>query len=201
MLIIAYEEQELPFDLDIEAVRLKSNENETTVLALAADQSLYGLQRSRAGTSVAQSIKYLRDQFSDHGDFRVRQTVASIDDNAAHDPVKARLLVATMLSYLGAEAPQLALPSWPGRYPDPAAKRCFHVTAFGPAWSNTTSQVVKQACGTGIVYVRGDQVLARTSSARSGMRSAAPRISSSTSPDSTPTWLSNSASLTPWAET
>ena len=159
-LIVAYDEQELPFDLDIEAVRVKSNDNETTVLALATDQSLYGLQRSRAGTSVAPSIQHLRDQFSDHGDFRVRQTLASIDDNAAHDPVKARLLIATMLSYLGAEAPQLALPAWPGSYPDPATKRCFHVTAFGPAWSNTTSQVVKQACRPGIVYVRGDQVLA-----------------------------------------
>ena len=67
-LIVAYEEQELPFDLDIEAVRVKSNGNQTTVLALATDQSLYGLQRSRAGTSVAQSIQHLRDQFSDHGD-------------------------------------------------------------------------------------------------------------------------------------
>jgi hypothetical protein len=159
-LIVAYEDQELPFDLDIEAVRLKSNENETTGFALAIDQSLYGLQRSRAGTSVAQSIQHLRAQFSDHGDFRVRQTLASIDDNAVQDPVKARLLIDAMLGYLGAEAPQLASPTWPGSYPNPATKRCFHVTAFGPAWANTTSQVVERACGTSIVYVRGDQVLA-----------------------------------------
>ena len=73
--------------------------------------------------------------------------------------MKARLLIASSLGFVGAGAPQMAFPSWPGDYPNGSAKRCFHVTAFGPDWASTTSEIIAGACGGEVLYIRGDRVL------------------------------------------
>jgi len=159
--IVAFENQELPFDLDLRPVRVKPQSDATAKLGLALDQNLYGLQRGRAGTSVRASMEFLRSRYQFSGDFRVRGSLASIDAEAERDPVKARLLIASTLGFVGAGALQIAFPSWPGDYPDSSAKRCFHVTAFGPPWADTTSRLVEEACGTEIHYIRGDKVLQR----------------------------------------
>ena len=44
-IIVAFENQDLPFDLDLEPVRIKPQGDETAALGLALDQNLYGLQR------------------------------------------------------------------------------------------------------------------------------------------------------------
>jgi hypothetical protein len=158
-IIVAFEDQELPFDLDLEPVRVKPQTDATVELGLALDQNLYGLQRSRAGTSVGASIEFLRSRYRSSSDFRVRQSLASIDTDVEKDPVKARLLIASTLGFVGADAPQIAFASWPGDYPDSPSKRCFHVTAFGPAWADRTSRLVEEACGAAVRYIRGDRVL------------------------------------------
>lgn len=160
VVIVASESQDLPFDLDIEPVRVNVADQDSTALGSAVDKTLYGLQRARAGTSVSESIQQLRTEFANHPDSRVRHSLTSLDDEAAQDAVKTRLLIASTLGFLGAEAPLIAFPAWPGTYPNPAQKRCFHVTAFGPAWADTTSRAVEQACGKEVRYVRGDRVLA-----------------------------------------
>lgn len=158
-IIVAFDDQDLPFDLDLEPVQIKPQSDAAVELGLALDQTLYGLQRSCAGSSVMSTIEFLRFQYQSSGDFRVRQSLASVDRDVGKDPVKARLLIASTLGFVGAGAPEIAFASWPGDYPDPSAKRCFHVTAFGPNWADTTSHVVEEACGGGIHYVRGDKVL------------------------------------------
>jgi len=157
--IVAFEGQDLPFDLDLEAVRITPQADALAQLGRALDETLYSLQRSRAGSSVAASIAFLRSQYQPVADFRVRQSLASIDHSTERDPVKARLLIASSLGFVGPGAPQIAFPSWPGDYPDRSAKRCFHVTAFGPDWASTTSRIVGEACGDAIQYIRGDRVL------------------------------------------
>jgi hypothetical protein len=158
-IIVAFEDQDLPFDLDLEPVRITSEGDGAAELGRALDETLYGLQRSRAGSSVVASIEFLRSHYGSSGDFRVRQALASIDADAEKDPVKARLLITSLLGFVGAGAPQIAFPSWPGDYPDALAKRCFHVTAFGPHWASITSRIVAEACGGAIRYIRGDKVL------------------------------------------
>lgn len=158
-IIVAFEDQDLPFDLDLEPVRITSEGDGAAELGRALDETLYGLQRSRAGSSVVASIEFLRSHYGSSSDFRVRQALASIDADAEKDPVKARLLIASSLGFIGASAPQIAFPSWPGDYPDPLAKRCFHVTAFGPHWASTVSRIIAESCGGAIQYIRGDNVL------------------------------------------
>jgi hypothetical protein len=159
-IIVANENQDLPFDLDIEPIRLGNGDADAAALSVALDRALYGLQRGGAGSSVEPSVRYLRDRFGTHGDFHVRLSLDNLDAEAARDPIKARLLIASAFGFLGAEAPQIISPAWPGIYPDRSSKRCFHVTPFGPSWSNSTMRLVKEACSALIEYVRGDQVLA-----------------------------------------
>jgi hypothetical protein len=130
------------------------------MLSAAFDRALYGLQRGAAGSSVKSSVKYLRDRFAGHPSSHVRISLESLDDQATADPIKTRYLITSTCGFLGAEALQILLPAWPGQYPDTSNKRCFHVTAFGPTWANSTRRLVGDACGSQIEYIRGDGVLA-----------------------------------------
>jgi hypothetical protein len=158
--IVASAGQDLPFDLDIEPVCLGNHESDVASLSAAFDRALYGLQRGAAGSSIKPSVKYLRDRFADHSSPHVRLSLETLDEEATADPIKARHLITSTFGFLGAEALQLLLPVWPGQYPDTSSKRCFHVTAFGPTWANSTRRLVQEACGSQIEYIRGDGVLA-----------------------------------------
>ena len=158
--VVATDGQDLPFDLDIEPVCLSNDDSDIVNLSAAFDRALYGLQRGAAGSSVKSSIKYLRDRFAGHPSRRVRMSLETLDDEGMSDPIKARHLITSTFGFLGAEALQILLPAWPGQYPETASKRCFHVTAFGPTWANSTRRLVGEACGSQIEYIRGDGVLA-----------------------------------------
>ena len=160
VVIVATGDQELPFDLDIEPIRLGNKQTDLLNLSTALTHAFYRLQRGGAGSSVQASVKYIHDQFCNHADHHVRVSVNTLAAEAKGDPVRAKHLVASTLNFLGADAPQALWPVWPGDYPDPAAQRCFHVTAFGPAWSTKTLALVKEACAERVEYIRGDQVLA-----------------------------------------
>ncbi len=158
--VVAIDGQDLPFDLDIEPVCLKNDDGDVAMLSAALDRALYGLQRGAAGSSVKSSVKYLRDRFAGHPSSHVRISLETLDDEATADPIKARYLITSTCGFLGADALQILLPAWPGQYPDASNRRCFHVTAFGPTWANTTRRLVGDACGSQIEYIRGDGVLA-----------------------------------------
>lgn len=158
--VVATDGQDLPFDLDIEPVCLSNDDNDVANLSAAFDRALYGLQRGAAGSSVKLSVKYLRERFAGHSSRHVRISLETLDDEAMADPIKAKHLLTSTFGFLGAEALHILLPAWPGQYPDTASKRCFHVTAFGPKWANSTRRLVGDACGSRIEYVRGDGVLA-----------------------------------------
>lgn len=149
----------LPFDLDIDPVTLERDGADASRMADAIDQTMYGLQRAPAGSSVSETIERVRDEFGGHDDVRVRVSVANFDEDMAGDPVKTRLVLSTVFGYLGATAPQLLWPAWPVAYPDDPARSCFHVTAFGPPWARVTRDVVRGACPPDVSYVRGDQAL------------------------------------------
>jgi hypothetical protein len=158
--IVGIAGQDLPFDLDIEPVRLNSGESDPAKISDAFDRALYSLQRGAAGSSVKPSVKYLRDRFGSHASPHVRMSLETLDSDAMSDPIKAKHLITSTFGFLGAEALQILFPVWPGNYPDLVKKRCFHVTAFGPSWANSTRRLIEDACGPEIKYIRGDGVLA-----------------------------------------
>jgi nucleoside 2-deoxyribosyltransferase len=159
---IAKEGQAMPFDLDVEPLRLAGNDEDGGRLAAAMDEALYGLQRGGADSSVDETLRYVRQEYADHEMAYVRIALEQIDDSAGADPLKVRDILSAALGYLGPEAPQIIYPTWPGDYPALYQRRCFHVTAFGPDWANETMALVRESCqsaGEAIEYIRGDQVL------------------------------------------
>jgi hypothetical protein len=159
VVIVATEGQDLPFDLDIEPIRLGDEQTDLDNLSAALTHALYSLQRGGAGSSVQASVNYIHDRFCNHSNHHVRVSVNTLVAEAKGDPIRAKHLVASTLDFLGADAPQALWPVWPGGYPDPAVQRCFHVTAFGPSWSTKTMEVVKEVCASRVKYILGDQVL------------------------------------------
>jgi hypothetical protein len=157
VLLVAHENQPLPFDLDIEPVRLAPGTEDAAAVAAGLDLVLYGLQRGTAGESVSRTARYLKARYANHGDFHVRISLDSLTDETVGDPIRTAFLMSSSLMFIGTDAPSLVYPPWPGDYPDPASPLCFHVTPFGPDWAANTRFVVSERCSElGVEYARGD---------------------------------------------
>ena len=160
VIVIASRGRKLPFDVDVEPVWLDGDAGDDERLGKALDSALYGLQRTREGSSVAMTLSQLRVAFDGHPDFRVQHLLKSLGEETVRDAVAARRAVESLLGAVGPKAPEMIFPAWPASYPDPANRRCFHVTPFGPDWANRTMEVVIAACRRARTeYVRGDRVL------------------------------------------
>ena len=162
VVIVAKEGQDLPFDVDIEPVRLTGGAQDEARLKDALDEAMYGLQRGGEGSSISATRAYLERTFAGHESFLVVESLKLIDDKVARDPVTFRRFVEPVLGSAGASALQIVYPAWPGSYPPPHERRLFHVTAFGPAWAKDTMSIIAQACRAAkpvVEYIRGDQVL------------------------------------------
>jgi hypothetical protein len=163
IVVLANEGHGLPFDVDIEPVRLKSDTHKHAQLAEALDGAIYGLQRGGAESSIAATHAYANQGFSGSQHVVIARSLKLIDADAARDPIKFRRFLEPVLGSIGMNAPQMVFPAWPGSYPDPVMRHCFHVTAFGPAWAEDTMKIVSAACKAAhpsIEYIRGDHVLA-----------------------------------------
>lgn len=157
--ILADRGRPVPFDIESEPFELTGSDEDPGTIREALDAALYGIPRREDHSSGAASIAFARRQFGT-GDtrFEVRHALKLLDE-AEGDPIEIRRMLETLTGYLGTKAPQLLLPAWPGAYPEPGAKRCFHVMAFRPKWANTVMKVAHEACArAGAQYVRGDQV-------------------------------------------
>jgi hypothetical protein len=162
VVVVAKEGQAMPFDVDVEPLRLAGDDEDEGRLAEALDEALYGLQRGGGDSSVDETLRYVRQEYAGHDMAYVRIALEQIDESAGADPLKVRDILSAALGYLGPEAPQIIYPTWPGDYPALYQRRCFHVTAFGPDWANDTMALVRESCqsaGEAIEYIRGDQVL------------------------------------------
>ena len=161
IVVLANEGQDLPFDLDIEPIRLQGDGRDGARIAGAINEAMYGLQRGGEDSAIAATRDYLNERFSGGRNFIVAQSLKLIDDDVARDPVKFRRFVEPILGSSEPNAPQIVFPAWPGSYPRPGLGRCFHVSPFRPAWAGETMKIVAAACKTAkpsLKYIRGDQV-------------------------------------------
>lgn len=157
VLLVAHEDQPLPFDLDIEPVRLAPGSDDAAAVAAGLDHVLYGLQRGTAGESVARTARYLKARYANHSNFQARISLDSLTDETVGDPIRTAFMLSSSLMFIGTDAPTLVCPPWPGDYPEPVRPLCFHVTPFGPDWAADTRRIVAERCAeVGIEYARGD---------------------------------------------
>jgi uncharacterized membrane protein YkvA (DUF1232 family)/nucleoside 2-deoxyribosyltransferase len=149
----------LPFDVAIEPVQLERDGRDGSRLSAALDEVVYGVQFGNEGSSLMETVQRARGLVDeDSENWQVQQTLGLFDNQVVDDPIKTRHLMRNLLGYLGPEGPVLLFPAWPGHYPDPSERRCFHVMPFGADWSDSVREVAKQACeAAGVRYIRGDQ--------------------------------------------
>jgi hypothetical protein len=160
VVVVVKPDQSLPFDVDIEPVQLNGEAGDLDLLTVAIESALYGRQRGGEEGSIAATITSLRRLYGNSPNAYVRNTLMTLDANAASDAIKTRQITAQVLRFLGGEAPWMIFPAWPGDYPQVRGRFCFHVTAFendNRLWPKWTKQIVQSECPSTIAYKRGDQ--------------------------------------------
>jgi hypothetical protein len=164
VVIIAAEGQDLPFDLDISALRLPEPFDKLGgELPETLERAVYGMQRREHGNSLEATRLYLRRAIAAPGIASVDDALGAMDEMVDHNAVKLRRLAESVIGWAGdAQQMEIVFPCWPGSYPDSSRPTLFHVTPFGPAWANRTMAIVSDACRQSpapVSYVRNDQVL------------------------------------------
>lgn len=161
VVVLAREDQHVPFDVDVEPVLLSGADRDADAMADAIDRALvWTMPRPRSGT-VLETIQEALRRYSDpsRGTY-VDQTLKELRRlQTEPDAVAATATLKTLVGFLGAGAPMLIHPVWPPAYPEPGKLRLFHVMPFRQAWSDAAAGSVEKACRERRVqYVRGDRV-------------------------------------------
>lgn len=142
MVIVAREGQAVPFDIDVEPVRLAGDASDATRVGLALQAALFGTQRGVSAGALPGTIARLKRLAA--GDSAAARL---IDAANPADATSVRLAAEGVLERLEGRGLMLALPAFPPAYPpDEGRKALFHVTAFRP-WSEACQRVVQDACG------------------------------------------------------
>jgi hypothetical protein len=157
--VVAAGPSAVPFDVDIVPLQLPGDADDGARLAVAVEDALYGQQRGGGDTSVPEAIEYAKQVFGPQASrFEIRHTLELLEQ-ASTDPVKVSQVMPELLGYGGREAPIPIHPAWPGIYPEPGARRCFHIMPFSLDWSDAVMAVAMAACEEASCdYVRGDAV-------------------------------------------
>ena len=144
MVVTARAGQAVPFDMDIEPVRLHDDGRDGQRLVAAIQASLYGVQRGIAGNSLAATAEEVRRHYGRQADAESQALLTALDE--VRDATRVRLALRAVLDRAGGENALLVLPAFPGRYPAAAERRrVFHVTAFRE-WTKVAQEETQRAC-------------------------------------------------------
>ncbi len=159
LIVAAKRGDKLPFDIDVMPVFMTGGDEDAEVLGNALDEVLYGQQRGGGDSSIPETVAYARRALSSEQlGFEVQLTLNLLQETQG-DPIKVRYLIDSLLGFAGPEAPVPVLSAWPGDYPQPDSRRCFHIMPFSQEWSNKVMGITAMACDdSGVEYVRGDAV-------------------------------------------
>lgn len=149
MVIIAREGQDIPFDIDVEPVRLA---DDAMPVILGLQNALYGVQRAVRTGDLDGTLVRLRERLA--GDAHAQSVLNSLADS--RDAVEVQLGAEALIERSGSRGMMLTLPVFPPAYPgSDGCRRLFHVTAFRK-WSKPCEEVVRQTCvRVGIEYTIG----------------------------------------------
>jgi nucleoside 2-deoxyribosyltransferase len=161
IVVLARQDQHVPFDVDVEPVLLSGADRDVDAIAEAIDRALVWTMPRPRSDAVLETIQEALRRYSDpsRGTY-VDQTLKELRRlQAEPDAVAATVTLKTLVGFLGADAPMLMHPVWPPAYPEPGKLRLFHVMPFRAKWSDAAADRVEKACcKRKAEYVRGDRV-------------------------------------------
>jgi hypothetical protein len=146
ILVVEHRGQSAPFDVDVEPVRIENDAAGTVPSGLVEGlwRALYAPQHVGAGTSVGATIDYVAQHYAHHSIEGVRKIAARIGAaDYARNTTKLHGALDGLVSQLGAEAPAILMPSFPGRYP--TAPSVFFAGAFRE-WARPAHDAVRRVC-------------------------------------------------------
>lgn len=156
VIVLAYERQQLPFDLDVPVVEIGVRPDGDAIAAAAA-AACYWIPARGTATSIADTVGEVCRRFGASSAGDVAGALRELE-RCASDPIAAGDAIEAVLAMARATKPMVIRPPWTAPYPDPASPRVFHVMPFGPAWANDAALAVEQAArATGHLYERGDR--------------------------------------------
>jgi hypothetical protein len=127
--IVAHEDQELPFDVSIEPVRLKvqrdMDKKYQARLAHALDDAMYSSRAGSGDSSLSAARDYLQKCFATHPNFVVSRSASLLDDQSIRDPVVFRRNVEPLVGAAGKEAPLVLFPVYPAAIRRHSRRGCF----------------------------------------------------------------------------
>ena len=139
---IALPDQSLPFDIDIEPVRLHSDGDDAMRVTTALQGALLGVQRGGRSVDLGPTVSRLRQFFRREPD--TEPLLSALEDS--RDAMQIQLGANALLEGIQHKRAMLALPAFPPMYPsDQGPRTLFHVTAFR-SWSKACQEVVRTCC-------------------------------------------------------
>ena len=163
VIVLAQEDQNIPFDVDVQPLLLNGTEQDSTALCEAVDRaSVWTMPRPRSGAeTAAATIDEILGRYPiPQSDTYVDQTLKQLQRlRADPDPVAVTSALKALVSFAVEDDLMLIHPAWPPTYPDSVRSRLFHVMPFRPEWADAAAARVESACAAANAdYVRGDRV-------------------------------------------
>lgn len=154
LVVLARQGQVLPFDIDVQAVRLRGDgqgDESADVQAVAAAlvRVCFGVQRAGGGDGLAHTFAAL--QVLSASSPRAQAALEQVRERWPTDALALHHAGVVVLRAL--EVPRLLVqPAWPA--PSlPQRQELFHVTSFRP-WAQPLEQLLRSACGAAELHYR-----------------------------------------------
>ena len=157
--VLASRERTVPFNVDIEPVRISGTPEDDASLLAALDEALYSIPADDYESSMDETIEFARIAIGSESErFEVKKTLEMLEEASADSLLACNRLQA-LLGLLRGERPEILFPPWKPHYASPTKRRCFHVMPFSESWSDGVCMIAREACkAVGMPYVRGDEV-------------------------------------------
>lgn len=157
LVLLAAEDEPLPFDLRQTVERYEEDSDLRALLAAGLDAAYYRpLIRPISATALDTTLAEAERLASAHSQNLLVQVALKTVRIARADPVRFGSALATFNTYLGVEAHELLHPSWPGSYPDPRMPRCLVVMPMRKEQESAFAIVTGEAGRVGVRCVRGE---------------------------------------------
>ena len=157
VVLVCGADEVLPFDVDLTPVRLDGGPGDVARLREAVDLAFYEQQRPSGDNAIAETVAFLDGLTVGHPFRTAFEHMGWLDRQLADDPARFVAVAEQLLPRLPSW--RLLRPAWPGSYPEPGVKRCFHVMPFGPDWADRAFRTARDVCRSrrvSIEYQRGD---------------------------------------------
>jgi nucleoside 2-deoxyribosyltransferase len=162
VVIVANEDQVMPFDIETEPVFMQKDCNFNDNLRAAIEQSVYWTYPRPNGKPSLTTVNFVLNYFSKHNsNLYVKQTLKLLKSSEVDfDPLFNNNVLRKLINYADDSKTCLIHPLYPPAYPAQNENRVFHVTPFGPPWAAKTTSHIRKACkNKNTKYIRGDEAV------------------------------------------